>query len=127
MADPHSALFAFQRSASLHRVLGGGRRFMFRGRRCRDDRFAIRLAALLVAAGCTATTTGDPVTIPVQHIEFSREPSKPLLATLELPAGAGPFPAVIVLHGCNGIGIGSRTWAQRLHQWGYAVLLLDSF
>jgi dienelactone hydrolase len=43
------------------------------------------------------------------------------------PRGAGPFPAVVVLHGCNGIGPNIRTWAHRLVGWGYAALIVDSF
>ncbi|MEJ0071460.1 MAG: dienelactone hydrolase family protein [Pseudomonadota bacterium] len=43
-----------------------------------------------------------------------------------LPA-RGPFPAVVVLHGCGGIGVHDRAWAKRLTGWGYAALTIDSF
>jgi dienelactone hydrolase len=46
---------------------------------------------------------------------------------LWLPPGPGPFPAVVVMHGCNGINSNHRGWAGRLREWGYAVALLDSF
>lgn len=43
------------------------------------------------------------------------------------PAGPGPFPAVVVLHGCDGVGPHYRNWARRLRAWGYAALVVDSF
>ena len=47
---------------------------------------------------------------------------------LAKPEGAGPFPAVIGLHGCAGM---SDTTKQKLVDelvaWGYVVLLVDSF
>ena len=50
------------------------------------------------------------------------------------PAGAGPFPAVIGLHGCSGMlnaqggifGIYSQ-WAEHLRDRGYVVMLVDGF
>jgi dienelactone hydrolase len=48
-------------------------------------------------------------------------------AELFLPEGRGPFPAMVVLHGCDGIGPHYRNWARRLRSWGYAALLVDSF
>jgi len=43
------------------------------------------------------------------------------------PQGAGPFPAVVVMHGCDGINQNTRRWAERLVGWGYAALIVDSF
>ncbi len=40
--------------------------------------------------------------------------------------GDGPFPAVILLHGCNGPFPAPPPWAFRLNDWGYAVLMPDS-
>lgn len=50
-----------------------------------------------------------------------------VLGELNLPAGAGPFPAVILAHGCNGVGYAETGWAAVLPTWGYATLVLDSF
>jgi dienelactone hydrolase len=57
-----------------------------------------------------------------------------LKATLFRPAGAGPFPAIVGLHGCAGLvdRAGSirpqyRDWGERLAAAGYAVLFPDSF
>jgi dienelactone hydrolase len=49
-------------------------------------------------------------------------------ATYELliPRGAGPFPAVVVMHGCDGVNESTRRWAHRLVGWGHAALIVDS-
>ena len=50
-------------------------------------------------------------------------------ATLELwrPNGSGPFPAVVVLHACDGVLANTRAWAGRLRDWGYEAVIVDSF
>ena len=52
-------------------------------------------------------------------------------ATLMKPEGAGPFPAVVIVHDCSGLGPRSsgapRRWADELVQQGYVVLMPDSF
>ena len=57
-------------------------------------------------------TTGDPVVISGE---------------LRLPSGAGPFPAVMLAHGCAGIGGAETGWASVLREWGYATFVVDSF
>jgi len=42
------------------------------------------------------------------------------------PQGAGPFPAIVVMHGCDGVKENTRRWAARLVGWGYAALIVDS-
>jgi dienelactone hydrolase len=48
-------------------------------------------------------------------------------AELYEPNGAGPHPAIVVLHGCAGVGRHERLWAQQLAAWGYIALVVDSF
>lgn len=54
-----------------------------------------------------------------------------LPATLLKPAGEGPFPAIVMLHDCSGLGPRSsgapRRWAAELLAEGYVVLIPDSF
>lgn len=57
-----------------------------------------------------------------------------LHAQLYKPEGPGPFPTVIALHGCGGLGGHAdpvqpryREWAERLLKAGNAVLLPDSY
>ena len=57
-----------------------------------------------------------------------------LAAVLYRPAGPGPFPAVVGLHGCDGVitaggkvGANYADWGERLAAAGFLVLLPDSF
>jgi dienelactone hydrolase len=54
-----------------------------------------------------------------------------LPATLLKPDGDGPFPAVVILHDCSGLGPRSSgspaRWGALLAQAGYVVLIPDSF
>ena len=43
------------------------------------------------------------------------------------PSGAGPFPAVVLAHPCNGVGWHTATWGKLISSWGYVVLMPDSF
>ena len=46
---------------------------------------------------------------------------------LRFPAGAGPFPAVILASGCDGTVNAILGWASVLREWGYATFIIDSF
>ena len=45
---------------------------------------------------------------------------------LSMPDGKGPFPAVVLQHGCSGITERVKIWAYHLDSWGYATLIVDS-
>lgn len=74
-------------------------------------------------------------------VEFlSRTPSGPtefmagggtptsIRGTLTLPAGAGPVPAMVIMHGSGGIRDGREgAWADRLLAQGVATFVVDSF
>ena len=45
---------------------------------------------------------------------------------LQFPPGAGPFPAVVLAHGCGGVGNAESGWAPALREWGYATFIVDS-
>ena len=51
--------------------------------------------------------------------------------TLSKPAGDGPFPAVVILHDCSGLGPRSSgmpwRWSSELTQRGYVTIWPDSF
>jgi dienelactone hydrolase len=82
------------------------------------DQAAVALAALFIAAlaGCAAQPLEPGMTIPV---------------TVTKPDGAGPFPAIVMLHDCSGLGPRSsgapRRWAATLVERGYVVITPDSF
>src|SRR5262249_26263116 len=46
---------------------------------------------------------------------------------LARPAGPGPFPAIVVMHGCNGVAPHYRAWTETLRSWGYVAMLVNSF
>ena len=54
-----------------------------------------------------------------------------LPVTVIKPDGAGPFPAIVMLHDCSGLGMRSsgapRRWADELVPQGYVVAIPDSF
>lgn len=51
--------------------------------------------------------------------------------TVSKPAGDGPFPAVVILHDCSGLGPRSSgapsRWSNELNQRGYVTIRPDSF
>ena len=91
---------------------------------------ALLLAAALAlgtAARGEAPYTGAGVVI---HSRSGNAPQD-LPATLLRPAGAGPFPAVVIMHDCSGLGAYSSgapgRWGTMLAMQGYVVLIPDSF
>src|SRR5437899_1034207 len=85
-------------------------------------------AAAGVAAGAPALAANAP-----EPIEIAQGESV-LKAVLVRPDGAGPFPAVVAMHGCGGLhnssgAVASRygDWAQHLTQAGFVVLFPDSY
>jgi dienelactone hydrolase len=50
-----------------------------------------------------------------------------LSGRLRLPTGSGPFPAIVLAHGCAGLTATELSWEEALHDWGYATFVLDSF
>ncbi|MBY5760485.1 dienelactone hydrolase family protein [Rhizobium leguminosarum] len=63
-----------------------------------------------------------------QGESLSQPQGTPLQGYLSRPLGDGPFPAVVVLHGCEGMRLSIKElWPKRLVSWGYVVLVVDSF
>jgi dienelactone hydrolase len=61
--------------------------------------------------GLSTTKSGDPLILPARFAK---------------PTGEGPFPAVIMLHHCDGDNQYLNPWEERFVNWGYAVLRVDS-
>lgn len=57
----------------------------------------------------------------------TRHGAEASLERLDIPDGAGPFPAVVLLHGCNGMGSNIPVWQRVLREHGYASVAIDSF
>jgi dienelactone hydrolase len=63
-------------------------------------------------------------------VEFESPTANPisLQGYLRQPNSAGPSPAVVLLHSCNGNwGRLDARWGKRIASWGYVTLTVDSF
>lgn len=89
------------------------------------------LRSLLLVLGALAATAAraEPTAV-----AFPGPDGVTLRGELYRPAGSGPFPAVVALHGCGGLtdrsgGLNPRHayWGERLAALGYLVLFPDSF
>jgi len=69
----------------------------------------------------------EQITLTFQSVGSSEQ----ITATLIKPEGGGPFPAVVIMHDCSGLGSRSSgaplRWAQELVSQGYVALIPDSF
>jgi dienelactone hydrolase len=85
-------------------------------------------ASIYIAALLTVASPGAEAG---QFVEFDNGAEGParvhLAAYLAPPRGAGPHPAVVLLHGCGGFHAQMLTWADALSRWGYVALAVDSF
>ena len=101
----------------------------------RLDPEIMRLPSIVIAAAFIAGTwSARAAQLPVpQPVEIPAGATV-LHAQLFKPVGVGPFPAVIALHGCGGLGgrsepvlVRYRDWAEQLLEEGKAVLFPDSY
>jgi dienelactone hydrolase len=80
--------------------------------------------AVLAGFSAAASELSIPTTTPQGTTEL-------IPATVSHPEGAGPFPAIVVMHDCSGLGPGSSgapgRWAKELVSRGYVVVTPDSF
>lgn len=84
---------------------------------------------LFIMLACVFALTSPAVTSAQQEVRFAGSDEAlrgPLVGLLIEPAGSGPFPAVVLLHGCGGTSPRDKAWAARLTAWGFSVLHLDS-
>jgi dienelactone hydrolase len=89
-------------------------------------RSMIALALGAAVAGCASTLAGPTITTTTPS-----GGSEQITAALAKPDGAGPFPAVVIMHDCSGLGPRSSgapgRWARELVGRGYVVIMPDSF
>jgi dienelactone hydrolase len=82
------------------------------------------VSVMLGAPNCGAEDVTIPVNIPGGA-------SLQVPATIFKPEGSGPFPAVVIMHDCSGLGPSSSGapghWAELLVANGYVAILPDSF
>jgi dienelactone hydrolase len=120
-------------------------------------RYITSVALVLVISGCAGglRDSSQPIVsqqpaLPVDFFPWQKQqpveipviagaplsPSKPLRGLISKPDGEGPFPAVILLHGCSGLELDTpdrstykllRDYAHRYNDRGYVALVLDSY
>jgi len=91
---------------------------------CKAAAFA---AALLIgsAAACTAADVESGTVVEFENPLASR---LPLQGYLRQANTAGPAPAVVLLHSCNGNWRRlDERWGRLISSWGYVTLTVDSF
>src|SRR5258707_7227064 len=96
-------------------------------------------AAVVLMLWCVAgAPMADAWAAPLERVEFESASQRlvsgglirgdRIQGYLAKPDGAGPFPAVIVLHGCAGMhDTTKQKLADELVAWGYVILLVDSY
>jgi dienelactone hydrolase len=86
-----------------------------------------RSASLVAAVAFALAGCAGQAAAPYHQVAVTLPNPATLTAELHLPRGPGPFPTLILLHGCGGIGPNLAAWAQWLTWEGYGALVLDSF
>ena len=95
-------------------------------------------AVVLTLWGIVHALMVDALAGPLERVEFDGASQRLISGGLILgdriqgylakPEGAGPFPAVVGLHGCAGMPDATkRKLVDELVGWGYVTLLVDSF
>jgi dienelactone hydrolase len=94
---------------------------------------ALRIFIIAAVAMISASVSASAALAAPDQVDIP-EGSLTLHATLYRPEGAGPFPAVVALHDCGGLGQHPLTDAQVFSEWaqllvadGFVVLFPDSF
>jgi dienelactone hydrolase len=93
--------------------------------------------ALLAGAFATFVLAfASPLSAQVQHahpdLAFPKEASElslfsPIAMGIWKPEGAGPFPALILVHSCGGMKQQLGNWRKEAIKRGYVVLIIDAF
>jgi dienelactone hydrolase len=72
-------------------------------------------------AGCALAEADEQVNF------ASAGPGDPIQGYLTRPKGAGPLPAVVLLHTCLGLPAERASIGARIATWGYVALFVDDF
>lgn len=79
----------------------------------------VAFAASVLLAACAGPAVSFPNATPAAP--------RTIPAAQVRPDGAGPFPAVVLMHGCHGVSRSTREWAGWFRARGYVALIVDSW
>jgi dienelactone hydrolase len=82
----------------------------------------LRWLLTIVIMAIAGHASAEPASFP-----SGAEGGPEMRATIYRPEGAGPWPAIVAMHGCGGPSSRTSTWGRRLADWGYVALVVDSF
>ena len=86
------------------------------------------VAALLVVTAAACPAAWSQSSARVVEFESPLASPQPLQGYLRQPNSAGPSPAVVLLHSCNGNWARlDERWGKQIAAWGYVTLTVDSF
>jgi len=91
------------------------------------------IASALPASAAAPDRIKIPSATPTALPQFLRGDARSVTVSgeLYLPAGQGPFPAMVLKHESGGLrgpaGDNIRAWATMLNGWGVAALIVDGF
>jgi dienelactone hydrolase len=84
----------------------------------RSSLIALLLSALVASAACARPISFESAT--------PKDPAR-IEGRLTRPDGPGPFPALVLMHGCHGVSPQVNAWARWLADRGYVAFVVDSF
>jgi dienelactone hydrolase len=94
---------------------------------CASDGIVLSPAPATAASGVIKFETTGGIERSAQGRSFIIGASATISGDLQFPEGSGPFPAIVLAHGCGGNRNTERSWGPVLRGWGYATFVLDSF
>jgi len=77
------------------------------------------IAASVVLTGCAGSAVSFPNANPAKPLTISGRETR--------PDGPGPYPAVVLMHGCHGVSDSTRQWAEWFRARSYVALIVDSW
>ena len=83
----------------------------------------------IILAPCGGSSPGHAAPsarVVYDNAPFNNQPTTKISGELKTPDGAGPFPAVVVLQACGGLGDHVTVdWPKFLNEIGFAALVID--
>ena len=85
------------------------------------------IRAIIIVLALLLGTAASAQTVRFPSVAVGSSAAGPEISGfLYRPAGAGPFPGIVLAHTCSGVSEHTATWGRLLSSWGYVVLAPDS-